>query len=267
VRQYSLCGDDQDRTSYTVAVLHEPAGRGGSREVHTTALVGTQLKVSGPRNHFPLAQASEHLLIAGGIGITPILAMARALQRAGQPWHAVYCGHHGDMAFTDELRALDAERTTIVATDRSGRPDLKAMISALPEGAAVYCCGPPSLIADVTACCTREDLTLHVERFTADPAATKPPAGEDRPFEVELAATGASVTVAPDQTILDAVREVRPDVLSSCEEGFCGTCETRVLVGIPDHRDEVLGAAEHAQNRTMMICVSRARSDRLVLDL
>jgi ferredoxin-NADP reductase len=269
VRQYSLCGDDQDKTGYTVAVLHEPAGRGGSHEIHTTALVGRQLTVLGPRNHFPLARAPRHFLVAGGIGITPILAMARALERCGQDWHVLYCGHRGSMPFVDELRELDAHRVTVVHTDQDGRPDVAALIGRLPEGTAVYCCGPPSLISDVRTSCAQagNGLDVRVERFSADPDAPPVHADGDGPLEVELARSGTSITVSADRSILEAVRDVCPDVPSSCEEGYCGSCETRVLEGVVDHRDEVLGAHEHAHSRTMMICVSRARSERLVLDL
>lgn len=269
IRQYSLCGDDQHKTSYTIAVLHEPAGRGGSREVHNTALVGKELTVAGPRNHFALEPADEYLLIAGGIGITPILAMARALERTGKYWRAVYCGHHRNMAFVEELRGINPDRVSIIATDQRGRPDLRSLLGGLTPGTAVYCCGPPSLIADVSACCDQagRQLTVRVERFVGDPAARPVSTGGDGPIEVELAISGSTITVPAEQTILDAVRAIRPDVPYSCEEGYCGSCETRVLHGIPDHRDEVLGAVERASNNAMMICVSRAKSDRLVLDL
>lgn len=268
-RQYSLCGDNQDKASYTVAVQHEPAGRGGSREVHTTPLVGKHLTVRGPRNRFPLVPAEDHFLIAGGIGITPILAMARVLERTGQRWHVLYCGRGGSMAFLDELRAINTNRVTIAQTDQTGRPNVEAFINWLPEGTAVYCCGPSSLTAEVVAACTNSGsgLHVHVERFTANPDANTARAEGDTPITIELAQSGLQVTVRADQTILDSVREVCPDVPFSCEEGYCGTCETRVLDGTPDHRDEVLGANEHGRNQTMMICVSRAKSERLVLDL
>ncbi|MEW2289463.1 PDR/VanB family oxidoreductase [Streptomyces sp. NPDC047841] len=269
VRQYSLCGDDLDRTSYTVAVRHETGGRGGSREIHTSALVGRELAVRGPRNHFPLARAARHFLVAGGIGVTPVLAMARALQRSGQDWQVLYCGHHGDMPFVDELNGLDADRVTVVRTDRDGRPDIASLIGRLPEGTTVYCCGPPSLLTDVTkaAAAAGAGLEVRVERFSSSSEAPPGPAEGDHTFEVELARSGAVITVPAERSVLDAVRDVRPDVPFSCEEGYCGSCETRVVDGTPDHRDEVLGANEHARGSTMMICVSRAVSPRLVLDL
>ncbi|GEL20289.1 PDR/VanB family oxidoreductase [Pseudonocardia asaccharolytica] len=269
IRQYSLCGDDQDKTSLTVAVLHEPAGRGGSREVHTTALVGSQIGVRGPRNNFRLAQAHQHLLIAGGIGVTPIVAMARALERAGADWRLVYLGRSGEMAFMAELRDINPGRADIVETDRSGRPDLAASIAGLHSGTAVYCCGPASLLADATRLCelAPADLILRTERFAAASSPGPAAVAGDESIEVELARTGQTVTVAPDRSILESVRDVRPDVPSSCEEGYCGTCETRVLEGTPNHRDDVLGAAEREKGDTMMICVSRAHTPRLLLDL
>ncbi|MFB6931359.1 PDR/VanB family oxidoreductase [Streptomyces chartreusis] len=269
IRQYSLCGDNQDKTSYTIAVQHEPAGRGGSHEVHTAPLIGKELTVRGPRNHFPLISSEEHFLIAGGIGITPILAMARVLERTGQRWQVVYCGHRRDMPFIDELRNVNPHRVTIIETDQQGRPDVRAVINQLPSDTAVYCCGPASLISDISEACAETDkgLTLRVERFTADPQSRPLQTDGDTSIEVELAQSGTVISVPADQTILEAVREIRPDVPFSCEEGYCGSCETRVLDGTPDHRDEVLGTNERGRDGTMMICVSRAKSQRLLLDL
>jgi ferredoxin-NADP reductase len=269
IRQYSLCGDDQDKASYRIAVLHEGEGRGGSREVHTTALVGKDLAVRGPHNHFALGPAERYLLVAGGIGVTPILAMARGLERTGKAWRAVYCGHSGSMALSDELSAVNADRVTIVETDKQGRPDLAALIDGAAPGTAVYVCGPAPLIAAVRQLCEEADppLPVRCERFAADPAARPADPTGDGPFEVEMARSGTTVTVAAGQTILDAVREVCPGVPFSCEEGYCGTCETRVLDGVPDHRDDVLSAVEHERSATMMICVGRSKTPRLTLDI
>jgi ferredoxin len=172
------------------------------------------------------------------------------------------------MAFADELREINPSRVTITATDRHGRPDLAALIADAPAGAAVYCCGPPGLLADVTRYCERRsDVALLTERFTADPAAPPIYGEHARPINVELAVTGAKIVVPADQTILEAIRDVRPDVPFSCEEGYCGTCETRVLDGVPEHRDSVLGTVEREGNTRMMICVSRAKTDHLTLDI
>lgn len=268
VRQYSLCGDAAETETLTIAVRHEPEGRGGSHELHTIAAVGTQLHIRGPRNQFSLAQVDNHLLIAGGIGVTPILPMVRELERRRQDWHAVYCGRYDNMPFVDELRATDPRRVTIRAPDHDGRPDLAAMIAGLPRGAAVYCCGPPTLLAEVaTHCARRADLILRTERFTADPTVPAIDLDGGRPIEVELAVSGTRITVPVGRTILEALRDIRPDIPFSCEEGYCGTCETRVLDGTPEHRDTVLDAAERAANKKMMICVSRAKSQHLTLDL
>lgn len=273
VRQYSLCGEQDDRSAYTIAVLHEPAGRGGSTELHQCARPGTTLAVRGPRNHFELEPAPGYLLIAGGIGITPVLPMARKVGRDGVPWQLLYGGRSSSsMAFRRELEAFGAGHVTIQPEDRHGLLDLDAALRATEPGTHVYCCGPPPLIAAVEERC-RELLpegALHVERFTPAEPSTGVDQQEGRgeqSFEVVLRRTGRTVTVPPGMTILEAVRDVVPDVMTSCEEGFCGTCETKVLEGVPEHHDTILNAAERARGRTMMICVGRACSTRLVLDL
>lgn len=272
LRQYSLCGDPADLAAYTVAVLREDDGRGGSREVHTTALVGTTVEISPPRERFPLVDADHHLLIAGGIGVTPLLSMGRELHRRGASWNAVYCGRSpARMAFVDQLRELDPRRVDVVTTETEGRPALDTRIAALPDNAAVYCCGPAPMLSAVAAACDARGVRLQMERFAADPD-LQHDAGEndhDRhgAFEVELRRSGHTIAVGPEETILEAVRERVADIDSSCEEGFCGTCECQVLEGVPDHRDTVLSKSEREANTTMMICVSRARSHRLVLDL
>ena len=271
VRQYSLCGDPSDRSSYTVAVLEEPEGRGGSREVHASALVGTTVRVRGPRNHFPLVPAVRYLFVAGGIGITPLLAMARTAEAAGVPWSMVYGGRsRRSMAFVPELAALGEDRLELVPQDELGLPDLEAVLDAAGPGTQVYCCGPEGLIAAVEQRCRVRgiDEVLHVERFGAAPA-TGDGEGEQEAttFEVELRRSGLTLTVPADRTLIDVVRERVPEVMTSCEEGFCGTCETRVLEGVPEHHDTILSAAERAKGTTMMICVGRSASARLVLDL
>ncbi|WP_410632208.1 PDR/VanB family oxidoreductase [Amycolatopsis sp. cmx-4-83] len=253
VRQYSLCGRPEDTSAYQVAVLREPAGRGGSAYVHDELAPGHRVRVSEPRNHFPLVPAERYLFVAGGIGITPILPM---LERAGD-WQLVYGGRtRSSMAFTDEL-ARYGDRVTIRPQDEDGLLDLAGL--PVEPGTAVYCCGPAPLLTAVE----RLGLeNLHVERFTAEP--------DDGPrtaFEVELAGSGRVLAVPADRSILDVVEEAGVTVLSSCREGTCGTCETGVLGGTPEHRDAVLTDAEREESEVMMLCVSRARSPRLVLDL
>jgi ferredoxin-NADP reductase len=261
-RQYSLCGDPNDTRSYRIAVLQVPAGRGGSVEVHTGARVGQLLTVHGPRNHFPLVPSPAYLFIAGGIGITAVLAMAARVAAVGGEWTLVYAGRRRtSMAFLDEVRALGPERVDVVPGDERGRPDLDAIIGAAAPGTAVYCCGPDRLLHAVQErVAARPDLSLHVERFTGTTA------GGGAAFQVELRRSGRVIDVPADRTVLQAVREVLPAVPAGCEQGICGACRTTVLTGEPDHRDELLSSADRAAG-AMLICVSRARSERLTLDL
>ncbi|MFJ4937767.1 PDR/VanB family oxidoreductase [Streptomyces pseudovenezuelae] len=260
-RQYSLCGDPSDRTSWRIAVLREPAGRGGSAHVHEQLRQGGKVRVRGPRNHFALRPAPRYRFIAGGIGITPILPMLAAAQAAGAEWTLLYGGRTRDsMAFTEELSRY-GDRVTVAPQDESGLLDLASVLDGVPEGTLVYCCGPGPLLDAVQEHCPAG--LLHVERF----APKEQPEGENTQFEVELAQTGTTVTVAPDVSVLDAVRATGVEVLFSCTEGTCGTCETDVLDGTPDHRDSVLTDEEREAGETMMICVSRCRGKKLVLDL
>lgn len=288
VRQYSLCGDPNDRSCLKVAVLREPHGRGGSRELHDSVLVGRTIGIRGPRNHFKLRDADEYLLIAGGIGITPILTMLRHIDREGAAYRLVYGGRsRATMAFLDELRGYGG--VDVVPQDELGLPDLDAILDSAMPGTEVWCCGPEGLLRAVEAAGKARGIPVHVERFgtqgppkeptaRSGPAATPTAPGDepadeqtatvaDDTFQVRLQRSGITIDVDPDRTILDAVREHLPEVISSCEEGFCGACETRVIEGLPDHRDQVLDDTERAANESMMICVSRACSKKLVLDL
>ncbi|GAA2712908.1 PDR/VanB family oxidoreductase [Micromonospora olivasterospora] len=273
IRQYSLHGSHEDRRVYQVAVLLEADGRGGSKEVHETALVGREIAIRGPRNHFALVDAADYRFVAGGIGITPILSMIRQVAGQGRRWSLMYGGRsRGSMAFLDELQKIPGGDVTVVPQDEAGLLDLAALHAGATPETAFYCCGPEGLLRALTA--TLEAVgradSLHVERFSAPPAPA--PAGTagghvNTEFTVELAASGISVTVPPDRSVLEVVSEVAPTVLSSCAEGYCGTCETRVISGIPDHRDTLLTPADKATNETMMICVSRCLGSKLVLDL
>jgi ferredoxin-NADP reductase len=275
VRQYSLCGDPRDQFGYTIAVLNEPVGRGGSAELHECALAGSTITVRGPRNHFRLEQAPHYVFVAGGIGITPILAMVREVARGSSSWTLYYSGRTAEsMAFREDLASIGMPNVRLFPSRQGRRLDLHEVFAGLAPGTAVYCCGPSRLIDDVRARCARvlPEAALHVEHFTAPtaerPAPAKPAMSSSlEEFDVELRRTGCVVRVRAGQTILDAVREVAPSVLSSCEEGFCGTCETPVLEGVPLHHDTVLSDVERQTGHTMMICVGRAASARLVLDL
>ncbi|MFI7454806.1 PDR/VanB family oxidoreductase [Nonomuraea sp. NPDC049714] len=265
VRQYSLCGDPAERTAWRIAVLREPGGRGGSALVHEL-IPGTTVTVRGPRNHFPLQPAPRYLFIAGGIGITPILPMIAAADAAGAEWRLLYGGRTAaSMAFTRELRAAHGDRVDLRPQDEHGLLDLESLLAEGTPDTLVYCCGPAPLLDAVEKhCAGRPPGTLHVERFTPKDAGDPLLTGS---FEVELAGTGLTCTVPPDRSILEVLEEAGVQVLTSCREGTCGTCETGVLAGTVDHRDSLLTPEEQAVGDTMLICVSRAACPKLVLDL
>jgi ferredoxin-NADP reductase len=265
-RQYSLCGDLTDRTTWRVAVLRTPDSAGGSVHVHEQLTEGSSVLVRGPRNHFPLVMAPRYTFIGGGIGITPMLPMLAAADAAGADWHLYYGGRAlASMAFRDEL-ARHGDRVTLVPQDTDGVLDLAAILGTPRPAELVYCCGPEGLLAAVEARCEAwPPGSLHLERFAAK--AVDAPAGGESSFEVVLQRSGRTLTVGPDETIFDVVRAAGVSVLGSCLKGICGTCETGVLEGAVDHRDSVLSAEEQEQDEYMMICVSRCRGDRLTLDL
>lgn len=264
VRQYSLYSDPASG-QYAIAVKNEPAGRGGSNNMHTAVEVGSTLGISGPRNHFPLDAGAVHtVLVAGGIGITPVRAMLHTLEAQGRSWELHYCARSEmHAAFFDELRERFPAK---VHGYFSETPLLKVqeLTSQLDSDAHLYCCGPAGLMQAVqdSAAPAQADR-VHFEWFAA-------PQGEhadNQTFEVELACSERVLQVPPERSILQVLREHGMDAPSSCEEGVCGSCETRVLQGQIDHRDLLLSPEERQSNRTMMICVSRAKCARLVLDL
>jgi ferredoxin-NADP reductase len=264
-RQYSLSGDPADHHEYRLGVLRDPDGRGSSRYVHDRLQPGDVVQIRGPRNNFPLAASPQYLFIAGGIGITPILPMIRAAEAAGASWRLVYGGRQRvSMAFTDELAAY-GDRVTILPQDETGMLPLDALLSTPQPDTLVYCCGPEPLLAAVERCCTAwPPRSLHLERFAPKPQG-EPVRAEA--FEVVLQRSELTLTVPPDRSILSVVEEAGVGVLSSCAEGTCGTCETPVLEGEPDHLDSVLNEDERRAGGCMMICVSRSCTSRLVLDL
>ncbi|HET6509945.1 MAG TPA: PDR/VanB family oxidoreductase [Baekduia sp.] len=264
-RQYSLCGAPEARDAWRIAVLREPESRGGSAFVHTSVAAGDRLTVRGPRNHFNLVEADAYRFVAGGIGITPILPMLARLSAEGRPWRLLYGGRRrGSMAFVDELAALGGD-VVLWPQDEHGLLDLDAFLGPPADGTAIYCCGPEGLLAAVEARAERWPAgALHLERFAPKDGALE---GAATAFEVVLQESGITIAVGPDETIADAIEAAGVDVDTSCREGTCGTCETAVLEGVPDHRDSVLSASEQASGEVMMICCSRARTPRLVLDL
>ncbi|MFJ9562834.1 PDR/VanB family oxidoreductase [Streptomyces fuscichromogenes] len=265
-RQYSLCGDRWDPYTYRVAVLRERDGRGGSTYVHDTLSPGDRVDAGGPRNHFPLAPSEKYLFIGGGIGITPLLPMVHAAEVLGTDWQLLYGGRtRASMAFAEELAGTHGKRVHVVPQDERGLLDLPAWLGTPIPDTKIYCCGPAPLLAAVEAACAAwPPNTLRTERFTAGEQAA--PVRETS-FEVELRRSGRSVTVTPDDTVLEAVRRAGAEVVTSCEQGTCGTCLTPVLEGTPDHRDAILTGHERAVGDCMFLCVSRSCGDRLVLDL
>ncbi|MGK8525181.1 PDR/VanB family oxidoreductase [Nocardia asteroides] len=267
LRQYSLCGDLADVRAYRVAVRRIPDGGGGSVEVHDSLSVGSPIVVRGPRNAFPFAvpgygsPAARVHFVAGGIGITPILPMARLAHRLGIDWSMVYTGRSRDaLPFLEEVTGF-GDRVVVRADDEQGLPEVSALLPGVGPGTAVYCCGPAPMLTVITdAVREMPDVGLHSERFSP------PPIVDGKPFEIQFASTGEVVDVGSDRTALDAVLASRPDRPYSCRQGYCRTCKVRVLAGEPDHRDSVLTDAERSAGE-MLVCVSRADGGRLVLDL
>lgn len=264
-RQYSLCGPLLDPHHYRIAVLLEPDGRGGSLAVHRDVAVGDLLRVRGPRNHFRLDPADRYLFVAGGIGITPLLPMIEQLHTAGTDWRLLYGGRsRSSMAYLDELAGY-RDRVWVHPQDEAGLLPLDEFFGEPIAGTVIYCCGPAGLLAAAEERARPWPArTLRVERFTP---VEQPGAEQNRAIEVTLARTGRTLTVPPGTSILDAVERAGVNVLASCREGTCGTCETAILDGLAEHRDSVLSAEDREEQDAMMICVSRANTDQLTLDL
>jgi cytochrome P450/ferredoxin-NADP reductase len=264
-RQYSLCGDRTDQTAWRLGILRDANGTGGSLHVHDELAPGDIVRLRGPRNNFPLVPSPRYLFLAGGIGITPMLPMIRAAEASGADWTLVYGGRQrSSMAFVDELETY-GDRVRVWPQDERGFLPLGELLGQPQPETLVYCCGPePLLNAVEQACAGWPRGALHVERFVAKPL-TEPVLTEA--FEVHLAQSGLTLTVPTDRSILSVLEEAGVGVLSSCGEGTCGTCETAVLEGVPDHRDSVLDAEQRDAGDCMMVCVSRSCTPRLVLGL
>jgi len=271
MRQYSLMNRLRHGASYEIAVLHEPASRGGSRGIHEQVSEGDTLQISAPRNHFPLSdEASASLLLAGGIGITPLLCMAESLDESGRIFALHYCVRTGGRAaFMSRLRAAPfAERVEVHLDDGPAEQvfDMAAVIAAQPTGCHLYVCGPTGFIEAAKATAGRLGWgaeRIHVEYFGAVVEAK----ADDASFEVEIASSGEIFVVPPHATVADILLDAGIDLPVSCEQGVCGTCVTRILSGVPDHRDQYLTESERAANDQFTPCCSRASSSRLVLDL
>ena len=268
-RQYSLCGNPTDSGVWRVGVLLDPNSRGGSRYVHENLQEGTTVRVRGPRNHFALVDAPKYRFIAGGIGITPIFAMLEEAQRAGSDWTLLYGGRtRASMAFADELAERYPDRVTLWPQDERGFLDLAALLKDPADDTLVYCCGPEGLLSAVESQCAHWPAgALHIERFAAKAPTAEEAAEALDHFEVVCQRTGVSFEVTSDKSILEVLEEADVPIMASCYEGVCGTCEARVLEGTPDHRDSMLTEPEKAAGEVMLVCVSRSRTERLVLDL
>lgn len=265
MRQFSLVVPDASPTTYTLGIKREPAGRGGTEYAFDQLKVGQSLKISLPRNHFRLVEDAEHtVLIAGGIGITPIWAMVQRLTALGRSWELHFsCRSRADMAFLDGLEQMPNARLHF--DDEAGGQflDLAEIVAKTPKHAHLYCCGPtPMLAAFEAATPDWPSEQVHVEYF-----APKEAPNLEGGFVVQLARMGKEFVIPPGHSILEVLRDAGLNVSYSCEEGICGSCETAVISGVPDHRDSVLTDKERAANKTMMICCSGSKSDKLVLDL
>ena len=272
IRSYSLVNDCRERHRYVLAVLRERQSRGGSRAVHEQFRIGMTLDIGEPRNQFPLHEEAAHtVLVAGGIGVTPLLSMARRLKVLGASFEFIYCARsRSAAAFVDDIAALGVPIHWHFDDATGGPPDLSALLGARPgtgsAGTHYYACGPaPMLDAFLSSCSALGYGNAHIERFAA--ATPVEEVGSQQGFTVELRRSGQRFSVAPGQSILDVLLDAGVSVSFSCQDGFCGSCETRVLEGTPEHRDSVLTEGERAENKVMMICVSGCRGEGLVLDL
>ncbi|MDH7797857.1 MULTISPECIES: PDR/VanB family oxidoreductase [unclassified Beijerinckia] len=265
MRQYSLTTAEGDPNAYVVGIKKDRASRGGSKFIHDQLKVGTVLQLGGPRNNFPLNETAPHtVLVAGGIGITPIWCMAQRLQKLGASWEMHYsCRERPEVAFIDELTKLPNVKLHIDAESNGKFLDIPGIVAAAPAGSHFYCCGPvPMLNAYEAATKDLPEGQMHIEYFTAKEAAAL-----DGGYKVRLERSGQEFTVPPGKTLLHVLRDAGIDVSYSCEEGVCGSCETVVISGTPDHRDNILTESERKASKTMMICCSGSKSDLLVLDL
>lgn len=269
VRSYSLCNQAGSTDRYVIGVLRDKASRGGSRAVHDQLRIAMPLTISAPRNHFPLDEGAAHsVLIAGGIGITPLLCMARQLAKLGRSYEVLYFARNrAAAAFAEELKSLGAKVHWHFDDEAGGPPDLRALLSQRQtEGTHFYACGPTAMLDAFEAHCKDLGIVhMHLERFSAKPVQAATDARTQ--YTVELRKSGLTFEVTEKTTLHDRLIELDVEVPWSCEEGICGACETRVLEGVVDHRDMVLTPAEQSAHKVMMVCVSGCKSERLVLEL
>lgn len=271
VRQYSLCNPPHERHRYLIGVLRDPSSRGGSKAMHEEVQAGAMLRISAPKNHFPLADSQRSLLLAGGIGVTPILAMAEALSAQGAAFEMHYCARSPERtAFRQRIAAAPFAPQVHFhydSGDAAQKLDLPALLARLDRQTHIYLCGPAGFIDHVKATAKAHDWPqdqLHLEYFGA---AAAPATEGDQPFEVKLASSGKVYAIPADSTVLRVLNDAGVFIPASCEQGVCGTCLTRVLDGVPDHRDLYLDEAEQAANDQFTPCCSRSKTATLLLDL
>jgi ferredoxin-NADP reductase len=265
VRQYSLLEAEPDPTRYTIGVKRDPASRGGSRYVHDELRVGRPLKISPPRNNFPLVEDAGHvILFAGGIGVTPIWCMVQRLATLERSWRLYYaCRSRSDMAFLQALESMASSQFHFDDEAQGKFLDIEAIVAGAPKDAHLYCCGPtPMLKAFEAATANWPRDQIHIEYFTPKQVPAKTGG-----FVVELARSGKEFVIPEGKSILQVLLDAGVDVDYSCELGICGACEQRVISGVPEHRDAILTEEEQASNTKVMICCAGCKSDRLVLDL
>ncbi|MDM0048674.1 PDR/VanB family oxidoreductase [Variovorax sp. J22R115] len=271
VRSYSLCNPSTDRQRYVVGVLNDRKSRGGSRYVHQQLRVGMTLPISVPRNNFKLEEGAERsVLVAGGIGVTPIWCMLQRLISIGKPVELLYCARaRKEAAFVEAITALAAEKSVQLTwhfdEEKGGPPNLAALLVDKGADSHYYCCGPTPMLDGFEKTCEQLGYPhAHIERFAAvhveAPSATQS-------YMVECAKSGKTVEVPPGKSILDSLIDAGLNPDHSCKEGVCGACETKVLDGEIDHHDGILTKLERASNKTMMICVSGCKRGPLVLDI
>jgi ferredoxin-NADP reductase len=268
LRQYSLCGPVGDRKRWRICVLRERNGRGGSLRVCDDLKAGDHVAVRGPRNNFELKPAGSYIFIAGGIGITPILPMIEQAEAEGTPWTLTYGGRSlASMAEAAQLHDRYPDKVVLWPQDEKGLLDLQGILRTAGDDALLYGCGPEPMLKaleSATQAAGVDPVQVRTERFA--PKAIEETARDDA-FEVEFAKSGITLNVGPDASIMEVARSAGVPVLFSCAEGTCGTCETPVIFGKVCHRDSVLTQEEQDGNESLMICVSRAAGERLVLDL
>lgn len=270
IRQYSLCNSPNERHRYVVGVLKTPNSRGGSVSLHTNVRAGDLLQISAPRNNFPLAkQAERHLLIAGGIGVTPMIAMLEHFEATGSEYILYYCGESPERtAFRERLASLLGKRVIIHydGGDPAKRLDIRELLLHHEPGTHLYCCGPGGLMAGVKAAAEHwPEGSVHFEHFAAPVQPESASTSNDGEFQITLARSGRTLAVPSDKSISQALRDAGVACETSCEAGICGTCRTRYIDGEVDHRDFILGDDEKQDH--LLICCSRAKSTNLVLDL